>query len=107
MQIQMQAFGRRGGSLREVIGGDLRRKPHDVLYVKEFKNPQRFPGWLKIRGAGLAGAINVRWESDSRMLVARAIAKKGNTPHELLGVFLAYLIERHGKRIASISIQLR
>ena len=41
------------------------------------------------------------------MLVVRAIAKKGNTPHELLGTFLAYLFERHGRRIASINIQVR
>ncbi len=32
------------------IGDDLYSKPREVLYVKEFKAPQRFPGWLKIRG---------------------------------------------------------
>ena len=43
----------------------------------------------------------------SRMLTARAIAKRGNTPHKLLGEFIAYLIERHGRKVASVNIQLR
>jgi hypothetical protein len=41
------------------------------------------------------------------MLTARAIAKRGNTPHELLGQFIAYLIERHGRKVSSVNIQLR
>jgi hypothetical protein len=41
------------------------------------------------------------------MLIARAMAEKGNTPYKLLGVFLAYLMERHGKKVASINMQLR
>jgi hypothetical protein len=107
MQIQMQAFGRRRDSLRKIIADDLTNRQHNVLQVQEFKNPERVPGWTKIKGKGLAGAINIRWDANSHMLVARAIAKKGNSPHELLGVFLAYLIDRHGKRVTSINIQLR
>jgi hypothetical protein len=107
MQVSMQAFGRRGQSLRKRITDDLYNRPHEVLYVEEFKNPERRPGWAKILGRGLTGAINVSWNASAHMLVVRAIAKKGNTPHELLGTFLAYLFERHGRRIASINIQLR
>ena len=107
MQIQMQAFGRKAVSLRRIIGDDLYDHPHEVLYVQEFKNPQRAQGWAKIKGKGLAGAINLEWDGKSHMLVARAIAEKGNTPYELLGIFLAYLMERHGRRVASINIQLR
>ena len=52
------------------------------------------------------GAINIEWDPNQQMLTARAIAKKGHLPHELLGIFLAYLTERHGRRISSINIQL-
>ena len=107
MQVSMQAFGRRGDSLRRRITDDLYTRPHDVLYVEEFKNPERSPGWAKILGQGLSGALNLEWDASARMLLVRAIAKKGNKPYELLGVFLAYLFERHGKSIASINIQLR
>jgi hypothetical protein len=41
------------------------------------------------------------------MLTARAIAKRGNTPHKLLGELIAYLIERHGRKVSSVNIQLR
>ena len=107
MQVLMQAFGRRGGSLRRRIAEDLLKRRHEILYVEEFQNPERRPGWAKILGKGLTGAINVSWNSSARMLMVRAIAKKGNTPHELLGIFLSYLFERHGRSIASINIQLR
>jgi len=107
MQIQMQAFSRRPDSLRKIIADDLSAHPHAVLYLQEFKSPERAPGWSKILGKALPGAINIKWEASSRMLTARAIAKRGNTPHELLGVFLAYLIERHGRKVTSVNIQLR
>ncbi len=107
MQIQIQAFGRRDVSLRKIIGDDLYYHPHEVLYVQEFKNPQRPQGWAKIKGKNLAGVINLEWDGATCMLVARAIAEKGNTPYKLLGIFLSYLMERHGKRVASINIQLR
>lgn len=107
MQIQMQAFSRRRDSLRKIIADDLAARPHDILYLQGFKSPERAPGWSKILGKDLPGALNIKWEASSRMLTARAIAKRGNMPHELLGVFLAYLIERHGRKVTSVNIQLR
>ncbi len=107
MQIQMQAFARRRDSLRKIIADDLEARPHAVLYLQGFKTPERAPGWSKILGKDLPGAINIKWEQSSRMLTARAIAKRGNTPHKLLGEFVAYLIERHGRKVTSMNIQLR
>ena len=107
MQIQLQAFGRRKDSLRTAITTDLVAHDHDVLLVKEHKNRDRKPGWAKISGRGLPGALNVEWDASAQMLLVRAITRRGNTPHKLLGVFLDYLIEKHGKKIASINIQLR
>lgn len=86
---------------------DLVSREHDVLVVNEILNIGRKPGWSKISGKGLSGALNIEWDASAHMLLVRAITRKGNTPHKLLGVFLDYLIERHGKRIASINIQLR
>lgn len=107
MQIQLQAFGRTSVSLRKRIADDLSSRGHDVLYVHAFKDPGRSSGWAKIKGQGLPGAINIEWDASANMLLARAITGKGNRPHALLGVFLEYLIERHGKKIVSINIQLR
>ena len=107
MQIQLEAFGRRQGSLRKAITDDLSSRGHEVLAVDKKVDLDRKPGWAKISGRGLPGTLNIEWDASAHMLLARAITRGGNTPHKLLGAFLEYLIERHGKRIASINIQLR
>jgi len=107
MQIQMRAFGKKGGSLRRIITQHLATKHDSILIVKEGKNNKRSKGWAKVTGKGLSGALNIEWDADQRMLLVRAIAKKDNTPHGLLGQFLAYLIDRHGKNVGSINVQLR
>jgi hypothetical protein len=109
MQIQLQAFGRkRADSLRKEITDDLAVRSHELLVVKEHRNRTRKPGWSKIGGKGdLPGTLNIEWDASAHMLLVRAITRRGNTPHRLLGVFLEYLFERHGKKISSINIQLR
>jgi len=107
MQIQMQAFAKRSGSLRRIITEDLARREHEVLCVREFLNVQRSKGWAKVLGRGIPGALNIEWSASQRMLTIRAIAKKGNKPYQLLGVFMQYLLERHGTKITNINIQLR
>ena len=108
MQIQLQAFARKAAiSLRRAIADDLGRRGHDVLFLRQDRNPGRNPGWSKIAGRGLPGALNIEWDADAQMLHVRAITRGVNTPRRLLAAFAAYLIERHGKRIASINVQLR
>ena len=107
MQVQLQAFGRKSTSLRKAITDDLKKHEHDVLQIEEMRNPDRNPGWAKITGTGVPGALNIEWDASAHMLLARVITRNDNTPHKLLGVFLEYLIERHGKQITSINIQLR
>lgn len=107
MRVQLQAFSRKSDSLRQTVVNDLYVNRHDILYVQEAKNLQRKPGWAKIRGKGLPGVINVHWIASSQMLIARVVVRAGNKPYPILGVFLEYLAERHGRKISSINIQLR
>jgi hypothetical protein len=107
MQIQLQAFSRKKESLRKAVMDDLVNREHEVLVVKQVQNPERKPGWSKVCGKGMPGALNIEWDASAHMLLVRAITRGGNTPRKLLGVFLDYLIERHGRKIASINIQLR
>ena len=65
-----------------------------AIYVDEFK------------AKDVPGAINLEWDGGQRMLTARAIAKMGNRPHKLMAIFDAYLLERHGRRLNSINLQL-
>ena len=106
MQIQMQALAKRGRgrsiSLRTRVTQDLDRRQHDRLYVVKSKDLERKPGWAKIKAEGTDGVINLSWDSNCHMLTARAISRGGN----LLAIFVQYLIERHGRRISSINLQL-
>ncbi len=111
MQIQLQAFARKTKtgpppSLRTLTARDLNRGRHDLLYVDEFRDAERRPGWAKIKAKGVHGAVNLEWDGSQRMLTARAIAKQGHRPHQLMAIFAAYLLERHGRRLDSINIQL-
>lgn len=111
MQIQLQAFARRGRggtpqSLRRLVAQDLDRGKHAPLYVDEFKDTERSPGWAKLKAKGVHGAINLEWDGSQRMLTARAIAKMGHRPHRLMALFVAYLLARHGTRLHSVNIQL-
>ena len=76
MQIQMQAFSRRADSLRKRITDDLFFHPHETLYVQEFKSPERAPGWAKILGQGLPGALNIAWDANAHMLLVRHHAQR-------------------------------
>lgn len=106
MQVQMQAFTKKSGSLRKAITQDLESHDHQYLHIMEGRTAERSPGWTKIGAKGCRGVINIEWDGSQRMLTARAIAEKGNYPHELLGIFVAYLVEKYRKRIAAINIQL-
>ncbi len=79
----------------------------DVLFVTQSRKPERKPGWLKVAGVGMPGILNIQWEPQAQMLLVRAVAKQGNTPHRLLGPFLDYLLGRFGEGITSVNIQLR
>ncbi len=110
MQIQMQVLVKqrryRTISLRTRVTQDLDRRQHDRLYVVKSKDLERKPGWAKLKADGASGVINLAWDSNCHMLTARAITRGGNRPHELLAIFVQYLIERHGRRINSIAVQL-
>jgi hypothetical protein len=107
MQIQMQAFTKKPKSLRKIITDDLCKRQDDVLYVKKCLDLQRSNGWGKVLGHKMPGVLNIEWDPNQQMLIVRAIAKKKNKPYQLLGAFMQYLMEQHGRKIISINLQLR
>jgi hypothetical protein len=91
-------------SLREVIIADLQQRDYE-LDVESEKKPGRSTGWAKIKAPDLVGVINISWHANSKTLIARAVAKQGNTPEDLVGRFVGYLLHRRRKMIASIVIR--
>lgn len=109
MQSRMQVIVKPGRSLRDDIIRDLQKQRDPWLEVLAEKKRGRPQGWAKLRSLtdGHSGVINFEWDSDGHILICRAVTKRKNRPDHLLGDFLAYLLERHGRRISAINIQVK
>jgi hypothetical protein len=108
MQTLIQAYCRRGPSLRERIARDRRLSRFDLEVIKE-KQPGRSPGWLKLRSRNerIPGVANVEWDKGLKLLTCRVVTKLGNPPDRLVGDLVSYLIRGHGTRVESITVALR
>jgi hypothetical protein len=106
MQVVLHVMARPSlrESLRELIIADLQRWEYELVVESEKKVGRR-GGWAKIKAGDLPGVVNISWHASSKTLIARAIARNGNTPNELLGRFLAYLLDRRRRDVAGIAIR--
>ena len=105
MQVVFHVISRHSlkKSLRELIIADLQKWEYDLTVESEKKIGRR-GGWAKLKAPDLPGVINISWYAGSKTLIARAIAKQGNTPHELVGRFVAYLLDCRGRDVTGITI---
>ncbi len=93
-------------SLRELIVTDLMAHERDSLVVISQHTKGRPQGWAKIKRTGSSGALNIEWDADTKTLVCRVVGKAGRQPNELVGSFVAYLLEWHGKRVRTVTIHM-
>jgi hypothetical protein len=73
--------------------------------VKSEKKPGRPGGWAKIKAKDLTGALNISWHGNSKTLIVRAVGKQGHNPGDLVGRFVAYLLDRRRKDISGVIIR--
>ncbi len=107
MQIVVMALCRKGTSLREAIGSDAKLGEFSLAVGKK-KQMGRRPGWLKVHSTDKRrGAINVEWDSQAHVLMARVITRGAHRPSAIVGDFLNYLLARHRTRIVAITTALR
>ena len=90
-------------SLRELIIADLQKWEFN-LEIESEKKIGRLGGWAKIKSQDLPGVINIAWHAGSKTLIARAIAKLENTPSELIGRFVSYLLTHRRRDVRAINI---
>jgi L-fucose isomerase-like protein len=90
-------------SLRELIIADLQKWEY-LLEVESEKKVGRRGGWAKIKAKDVPGVINITWHAGSKTLIARAIAKQGNTPSLLVGRFVGYLLECRRRDVRSVTV---
>jgi hypothetical protein len=91
-------------SLRELIIADLEKWEYE-LEIEYEKKQDRPRGWAKLKAKDLTEVINISWDASSKTLIARAIAKRDNTPYDLIGRFVAYLLDCRGRDISGITLR--
>jgi hypothetical protein len=105
MQTLVQILCSNGPSVREAIASDPKLSEYGFTIIRE-KKPRQKPGWLKLRSQAdqRQGALNIQWIAASRMLVCRVVNKRGGKPNLIVGDFVAYMLQRHNKRIKLITV---
>jgi hypothetical protein len=106
MQIVLDVMARATlkESLRELIIGDLQKWEYNLDVISEKKIGRR-SGWAKIKASDLIGVLNISWHANSKTLIVRAVGKQGNNPNDLVGRFVAYLLDRRRKDISGVIIR--
>lgn len=94
----------KGGSVREAILRDRKLEDHG-LAVRKGRKVGRKPGWAKLHSTDrIPGAINLEWDGDAGVLVARVISRGRQRPSAIVGRFVEYLADRHHRRILTITV---
>jgi hypothetical protein len=105
MQILVQVICSRGPSLRDAIAKYPRLGKH-LLKVSEQKRPDRARGWTKVHSTepDRHGAINIEWDADTNILLARVVTRGKGRPNLIIGDFVDFLLSRYRHRIQAINI---
>ena len=105
MQILVQAICSRGASVRDAIAKHPNLRDH-CLKVTEQKRQDRSRGWTKVRSTeqNRHGAINIEWDADTNILLARVITRGKGRPNLIIGDFVDFLLRRFRSRIQAINI---
>ncbi len=90
-------------SLRKQIANDKKLNDYN-LWVIENKKKDRSSGWSKLRSDGEDGVLNIEWDSNTKLLLARVVNKMKTKADMITGNFVSYLIGRHNKKIKLINI---
>ena len=85
-------------SMRKAIWDDRDNYLEDWgLEVTKFKDPRTTikasDRTLSTKGGKVFGSINVLWDQKTKMLMCHGNARNDNTPYELIGLFMGYMLE--------------
>jgi hypothetical protein len=105
MQLLVQVVCTPGRSLRESIAKSARISEHG-LTVSQQKKPDRSNGWMKIHSTrpDRDGAINVQWEANASILIARIVTRGKGDSSLIAGDLIAFLLRRFRRRVHSINV---
>jgi hypothetical protein len=94
----------RGRSVRDAILRDSRLEEFGLV-VSKGRKVGRKPGWAKLHSTEqLPGAINLEWDGDAAVLIARVVSRGRQRPSAIVGHLVDYLVDRHHRRIMTITV---
>ncbi len=105
MQILIQVITNSKRSLRLAIANDSKLESYNFK-VSEHKRNHRDNGWAKIHStlSDRRGAINIHWDSKSKILLCRIVNKGEAKPNLIVGDFIHYLFAKHRSKVQAINI---
>jgi len=105
MQTIVQAICTPGRSVRDAIARHRRIGAHGLVVSRQ-KSPVRPHGWTKLHSSrpDVRGAINVEWNADTHILLARVITRGNGDPSAIVADFVEFLMARLGRRIQCINL---
>ena len=105
MQILVQVVCTRGPSLRDAIAKNTRLDRH-LLRVSEQKRSTRSRGWTKLHSTepDRRGAINLEWDANTNLLLARVVTRNASRSSLIIGDFVHLLMSKYRRRIQAINI---
>ena len=105
MQTIVQVICSKGPSLRDSIVNDAKLSDFGLAVSEKLKSGRQ-KGWAKIHStrSDRWGALNIEWDSDTRILVCRVVNRQKGRPDLVLGDFVSYLLRRHHRRVTVINV---
>lgn len=105
MQTLLLVHCHKGQSLREQVSKDRKLEDFGLRKIRDLQ-PGRSPGWLKLTStdASRPGVLNIEWEPNGQFLKCRVINRGDARPARIVGDFLGYLMARHMRRIAFMTV---
>ncbi len=105
MQILIQVISTSNESLRQAIANDVKLETFNFM-VSEYKRNHRKYGWAKVHStlSDRRGAINIHWDSKSKILLCRVVNRGAAKPNLIVGDFIHYLFARYRAKIQAINL---
>jgi hypothetical protein len=105
MQILVQVLTSETRSFRDIVIKDKKLNEYGLKVVMQ-KKSGRSHGWSKLRSTypEFNGAINIQWESSSRMLLCRVVTRGYGKANFIIGSFVDYLLARYSRKIEAVNI---
>jgi len=112
MKVRFWVVSAKGTSLRDSLNNDLtkdraRKNKKYPIQLQRERKIDRHEGWSWVHSRnGGSGAVRYRWNSQLQILECWAVTRGGNRPSQLIGEFVASILNSQRRKVKSIHIEV-